>query len=114
MSRPLIGICAALESACWAMWRQEAALLPRSYVDAVQRAGGLALMLPPDAQSAEDPAQTLAAVDALMLAGGADVDPATYGQQPHPLTLGTVPERDAFVIALVGAAVSSGLPLLGF
>ena len=48
-SRPIIGICTALERARWSVWDQQALLLPRSYVDAVQRAGGVALMLPPDA-----------------------------------------------------------------
>ena len=48
MKRPVIGICTALEQARWSVWDQQAVLLPRNYVDAVQRAGGLALMLPPD------------------------------------------------------------------
>ena len=48
MARPVIGICTALEQARWSVWDQQAYLLPRSYVDAVQRAGGLALMLPKD------------------------------------------------------------------
>ena len=47
MRRPVIGICTALEQARWSVWDQPALLLPRSYVEAVQRAGGLALMLPP-------------------------------------------------------------------
>jgi putative glutamine amidotransferase len=113
MSRPLIGICTALEHACWAMWEQQAALLPISYVEAVQRGGGVALMLPPDSRSADDPAPTLDAIDGLMLAGGADIDPASYGEQAAPETLGSVPERDAFEIALVRAAIERDMPVLG-
>ena len=53
--RPRIGICTALEQARWTVWDQQAYLLNRSYVDAIQAAGGLALMLPPDPLAAEDP-----------------------------------------------------------
>ncbi len=44
----MIGLCAAVERARWSVWDDEAVLLPRSYVTAIQRAGGLALLLPPD------------------------------------------------------------------
>jgi putative glutamine amidotransferase len=113
MARPRIGICTALEHACWAMWEQEAALLPSSYVQAVQRAGGLALMLPPDPWSVERPQETLDTLDGLMLAGGADIDPTSYGQLAAPETVGTVPQRDAFEIALVRAAIARDMPVLG-
>ncbi len=112
-SRPLIGICTALEHACWAMWEQQAALLPSSYVQAVQRGGGLALMLPPDPGSTERPQETLDALDGLMLAGGADIDPASYGRQAEPETVGSVPQRDAFEISLVRAAIARDMPVLG-
>ena len=46
--RPVIGLCTALEQAQWSVWDSQAFLLDRNYVDAVQRAGGLAVMLPPD------------------------------------------------------------------
>jgi putative glutamine amidotransferase len=95
------------------MWEQQAALLPISYVEAVQRGGGVALMLPPDPRSVEDPAPTLDAIDGLVLAGGADIDPASYGQQARPETVGSVPERDAFEIALVRAAIERDMPVLG-
>lgn len=113
MSRPVIGICTALERARWGMWDQEAVLLPRSYVKAVQRAGGLVLMLAPDELLVEDPAEALDLLDGLLLAGGADIDPASYGEPAHPETLDTVPERDRFEIALVRGAVERDLPVLG-
>jgi putative glutamine amidotransferase len=113
VSRPLIGICTALERARWSYWDQQAALLPRSYIDAIQRAGGLALMLPPDPENARDPDQVLDVIDALILAGGADIDPGAYGAEPHPETKGTVPERDEAEIALVGGAIERDLPVLG-
>jgi putative glutamine amidotransferase len=113
MTRPTIGICTALERARWGMWDQEAVLLSRSYVEAVQRAGALALMLPPDVRLLEHPGDLLDLLDGLMLAGGADIDPSSYGAQPHPETLDTVPERDRFEIALVRAAIERDLPVLG-
>ena len=113
MGRPVIGICTALERASWSVWDQRAALLSLSYVTAVQRAGGMAIMLPPDERLVEEPEEVLDLLDGLMLAGGADIDPSSYGQEPHPETVGTVPERDAFEIALTRAAIERDLPLLG-
>jgi putative glutamine amidotransferase len=113
MARPVIGICTALERARWGMWDQQAVLLSRSYVEAVQHAGALVLMLPPDELLREDPGDLLDLLDGLVLAGGADIDPSSYGEQAHPETLDTVPERDRFEIALVRAAVERDLPVLG-
>jgi putative glutamine amidotransferase len=113
MRRAVIGICTALERARWSVWDQQAVLLPRSYVDAVQRAGALALLLAPDEHATEDPEQLLDLIDGLMLAGGADIDPASYGARPHRETVDTVPERDAFEIALTRAAIERDMPVLG-
>jgi putative glutamine amidotransferase len=113
MARPVIGVCTALEKARWSVWELDAALLPMNYVQAVQRAGGLALMLPPDELLVEEPDEVLALLDGLILAGGADIDPASYGEQRDPKTLDTVPERDRFEIALARAAIERDVPLLG-
>jgi putative glutamine amidotransferase len=113
VSRPVIGMCTALEQARWSVWDQEAVLLPRSYIEAVQQAGGVALLLPPDPRAVEEPDEWLDRVDALLLAGGADIDPAAYGAEPDPATVGTVPERDAFELALARRAMERDLPFLG-
>jgi putative glutamine amidotransferase len=113
LGRPVIGLCTALERARWSVWDQQAFLLPRSYVDAVQRAGGVAIMLPPDERAIDDPDPVLDMVDGLILAGGADIDPDTYGEERHRKTVGTVPERDTFEIALTRRAFERDLPLLG-
>jgi putative glutamine amidotransferase len=113
MSRPVIGICTALERARWSVWDQQAYLLPRSYIQAIQRAGGLALMLPPDEALEREPDQILDLIDGLILAGGADIDPAFYGDEPHPETRGTVPARDGFELALARRAIERDMPLLG-
>ena len=113
MDRPVIGLCTALERAQWSVWDQTAVLLPRNYVDAVQAAGGMALLLPPDPQLVEQPEELLQRLDGLLLAGGADIDPASYGQTPHAQTQDPVPERDAFEIALTRGAIERDVPLLG-
>jgi putative glutamine amidotransferase len=110
---PAIGLCSALERARWSVWDEESLLLPRSYADAVQRAGGVVLMLPPDPRATDDPAPWLDLIDGLILAGGADIDPAAYGAEPDPSVDHTVPERDAFELALAAGAMDRDLPLLG-
>ena len=113
MPRPVIGICTALEHARWTVWEREALLLSRAYVDAIQAAGGLAFMIPPDERTGDDADAVLEPLDALILAGGADLDPASYDAEPHPCTTGTRPERDAAELALAGRAIERDLPLLG-
>ena len=111
--RPVIGICAAVERARWGVWETRAVLLSREYVAAVQRAGGLALLLPPDPALEQDPDEVLDLLDGLILGGGGDIDPATYGAARHPETHGTVVERDRFEVALARRALDRDLPLLG-
>jgi putative glutamine amidotransferase len=110
---PVIGICAAIERVRWGVWKETVTLTPRSYATGVQRAGGLALLLPPDEAVVEDPDILLDRLDALLLAGGSDLDPASYGARPHPETRGTWPERDRFELALARRALQRDLPLLG-
>jgi putative glutamine amidotransferase len=113
MTRPVIGICAALERARWGAWETLVLLSPRNYSLAVQREGAIALMLSPDDAVADDPEQLLDMLDGLILAGGSDVDPASYGAEPHPETRGTNPDRDRFEIALARAALERDMPVLG-
>jgi putative glutamine amidotransferase len=111
---PAIGICAAIERVSWGVWNEyEVTLAPRTYVSAVQRAGGLGIVLPPDPAVVEQPDLLLDRIDALILAGGADIDPSNYGAEPHPETRGTWPERDRFELALARRALERDLPLLG-
>ncbi len=114
MRRPLIGVCAAVEHADYGPWRrQPATLLPLAYAVAIQRAGGMAALLPPDRRTAEHPDELLDHLDALVLGGGSDVDAASHGSDPHPETTGTNPERDEFEIALARRALERDIPVLG-
>jgi putative glutamine amidotransferase len=112
--RPVIGICAAVERASWRAWKDEPCnLSPRSYTLAVQGAGGIVLLLAPDDAVAERPDELLDLVDGLVLAGGSDLDPASYGARPHPDTGESWPERDRFELALAHRAIERDLPMLG-
>jgi putative glutamine amidotransferase len=93
------------------VWELEAALLPAGYPRLVQRAGGLAAMLPPDAP--EHAAAAVARLDGLVVAGGPDVEPVRYGAEPDPRTGPPARARDAWELALVEAALAARLPLLG-
>ena len=110
--RPLIGVSTYLETgARWGVWELDAALLPVGYPRLVQRAGALAVMLPPD-----DPARaaaTVARLDGVVIAGGPDVDPSRYGAERSPRTGPPALERDAWELSLIEAALASGTPLLG-
>lgn len=112
-SPPVIGICAAMEPARWAVWELPAALAPMNYVEQVQRAGGVALLIPPDPALAERPDPVLDRIDGLLLIGGPDVEAARYGAEAHPLAEPPVPLRDAVEIALAKGAAARGIPVLG-
>jgi putative glutamine amidotransferase len=70
-------------------------------------------MLPSDPRAIDDPDEWLDLLDGLILAGGADIDPAVYGEQPHAATQGTRLERDDFEVALARRALERDIPLLG-
>lgn len=112
MSRPVIGISTYQDPARWGVWEMPAVLLPAAYPRLVRAAGGLAVLLPPD--EAEDAArEAVAALDGVVIAGGADVEPVRYGADPDPRTGPPARERDAWELALIQAAIDQGVPLLG-
>jgi putative glutamine amidotransferase len=110
--RPLIGVSTYLESGVrWGVWELDAVLLPAGYPRLVQRAGGLAFLLPPDAP--ERAAAAVERLDGLVIAGGPDVEPSRYGAQRSPRTGPPARERDAWELALIEAALAARVPLLG-
>jgi gamma-glutamyl-gamma-aminobutyrate hydrolase PuuD len=106
--RPVVGITTYLTRAAWGAWDLEAALVPASYVRAVERAGGVPLLVPPGAAADE----TLDHVDGLIFSGGSDLDPELYDKPAHAETNGIVRERDDFELQLMRAALARDLPLL--
>ncbi|HLL67025.1 MAG TPA: gamma-glutamyl-gamma-aminobutyrate hydrolase family protein [Micromonosporaceae bacterium] len=105
----VIGVTAYVEPARWGPWDARAALLPEGYVRLIAAAGGRAIILPPDERDAKD---LIGRLDGLVLAGGADVDPARYGAPAHPRTV-CRPDRDAGELAVLAAALDADLPVLG-
>ena len=106
----MIGITAYAEpSVRWGAWDVPAALIPLAYVEAIERAGGRPLLVPP---SEEGVAETLDAVDGLLFSGGSDIDPAEYGHEAHAETVGVRPERDRGELALLSAALERDMPVL--
>src|SRR3974390_2040395 len=95
---PVIGITAYDDDAEWRQWQARAALLPFAYVNAGRRGGGRPVLLPPGGDG-DEACETVAGLDGLVVSGGPDIDPARYGQTPHPRTQASVPVRDAWDLA---------------
>jgi putative glutamine amidotransferase len=110
---PLIGITTYREQTRWGVWDTVADVLHAQYADALVAAGGLPVLLPPASGSDEVAAAVVARIDGLVVSGGADVDPARYGEEPHPRTVSWREDRDAWETALLRAADAAGLPTLG-
>lgn len=107
---PLIGVTTYLEPARWGEWVREAALLPVPYLRAVERAGGVPVLLPPT--SSRGIAALVRGLGGVVLAGGDDVDPALYGAERHQRTGPPQPHRDRFEIGLIRAVIEADLPFL--
>lgn len=112
MDAPLVGLTTYRQRAAWGVWDTRADLLPTEYAAAVEAAGGVPLLLPPVATPGAA-ARVVQRIDALVVSGGADVDPARYGAAPHERTAGWQPDRDAWELALLTAAYAADLPVLG-
>jgi putative glutamine amidotransferase len=115
-SRPVLGLTTYLQQAQTGVWDVRASFLPAIYLEGVNLAGGIAVLLPPQPVDNEVVARVLGELDGLIVTGGRDVDPENYGQQPHPATDEPVEDnrkRDAFEIALVHGAMRRGMPVLG-
>jgi putative glutamine amidotransferase len=110
---PLIGITTYRETAQWGVWESVADLLHAQYADAVLAAGGIPVLLPPVSGDAAVAETVVARIDALVVSGGADVDPGRYDEEPHARTAGWREDRDAWETALLQAADAAGLPTLG-
>jgi len=107
--RPIIGITAYAEEARWGVWEAPAALIPLAYVQAIERAGGRPVLLPPTDDGIDE---TLGVVDGLLFSGGSDLDPEAYGAEAHPETNGVRPARDQAELALLEAALAHDMPVL--
>jgi gamma-glutamyl-gamma-aminobutyrate hydrolase PuuD len=109
-ARPLVGLTTYRERATWGVWDGVGTdLLPAGYADAVLRAGGVPVLLPSDPALAD----MVDRLDAVVLSGGADVQPSRYGAEPDPRTGAPRPDRDAAELAVLARALDLGIPVLG-
>jgi putative glutamine amidotransferase len=111
--RPVIGLTTYLEQSKTGVWDVPASFLPKVYFDAVNRAGGIAVLIPPQQIDDASARRILDSLDGLIICGGKDVNPARYGQVPHPTTDEPRLDRDALEDALLRAALERDLPFLG-
>ncbi|MTI84426.1 MAG: gamma-glutamyl-gamma-aminobutyrate hydrolase family protein [Firmicutes bacterium] len=101
---PIIGItCSADDSA-------NRFFLSRDYVQAVVKAGGIPVILPP---GGIDPEMLVSSLDGLLLSGGGDIDPLFFNEEPLPVTGNVDPERDVFELKVTQLALECRLPVLG-
>jgi putative glutamine amidotransferase len=111
---PNIGVTCNVEVVRYGgLWTEPAAMVPLTYIRAIARAGGRPLLLAPTPADLDDPSELLAILDGVLVTGGADLDPATYGEAPHGETEATSADRDAFELLLVRSAAERDLPCLG-
>lgn len=111
-ARPVIGITCYEEEATWGNWETVASVLPIAYVRAVVGAGGVPLLVPPQELTAAEAADLVARLDGLCFAGGGDVAPDRYGEEPHEHTVPASGPRDALELAVLEAAMSGEVPTL--
>ena len=112
-SKPLIGLTTYRQRSQTGVWDVDAAFLPSAYFDAVNRAGGVAVLIPPQVVDSADAERILSGLDGLIVSGGRDVDPALYGQKPEEHTDKPDQKRDALELALYDVAIENKIPFLG-
>ena len=109
--RPIIGVTPSTQLDTLAHGTFLRYCMSAPYVRAVESAGGVPIVLPPQCDAIEE---LLAIIDGLLLSGGPDVDPVRYGDDyVHPTTYGIDPDRDQFEFDLFNAALSHGIPVFG-
>ena len=84
--------------------------LPERYVHSLRRAGARPVLLP--APEPGDVADLLAPFDAVVLAGGGDVEPGRYGGEDHPGVYGVDADRDELEVQIALETAKSGMPTL--
>lgn len=93
-------------------WSYAALACPAAYLEALDRAGADGAVLMPAVLDAVEATRRLSPFAGLIAVGGADVDPACYGEKTQPEVVDASPLRDGFEIPLLRGALSAGLPTL--
>jgi putative glutamine amidotransferase len=106
--RPIIGVTCGIREASFAKWKMDAAVLPSTYSTAIERAGGIPLLIPPSKYSNS----ILKIINGIVIAGGPDVDSSAYGQESDSLAGEYFPEQDSSEMALLKGALEIDVPIL--
>ena len=110
MARPIIGLTTYREHAQWGVWSEDVDLQSIRYTDAIAASGGAVVLIPPAEMGVAD---VLPVLDGLVVSGGADVDPASYGATAHPAAGPFRGNRDAAEFALLMADAEPEAPASG-
>ena len=108
LSAPVIGVTTSVNVRDYETPEQAVVMVPANYPQAIRRAGGIPILL----TEGDDVETLLARLDGIIIAGGRDVDPALYGEEPHERTDNLRPEQDTWESALIATAIERDLPLL--
>lgn len=113
--RPVIGITTYVEPASRGDWVDvPSALIPYSYVQKVEQAGGIAVLIPPRTDAEDGLAhEVLSRLDGVIITGGADVAPELYAAQRHASVQASRPDRDTTELAVARVSGELDLPVLG-
>ena len=104
---PLVGVTTSITVG----QTPERAYVNSAYLHAVQQAGGVPVLLPPQL-SKSSLERLVRGLDALLLTGGGDLDPAGFGEAPHPTLYEVAPSRDALETQVTHMALEKRMPLL--
>lgn len=111
--KPRIGLTSYRQRGQTGVWDTEMAMIPAFYLEGITRAGGLAVMIPPQKINLEEAKEILSSVDGLMICGGRDVEASRYGQAPHEKAEEPDKLRDELEDQLLNAAIELNIPFLG-
>jgi putative glutamine amidotransferase len=107
MRKPVIGIGSDIQSN---PGKRDQAFAYTTYVEALKRAGAVPVLIPPQPENVD---QLISGLDGVLLAGGEDFDPSSYGEKPHETVEPMDPRRQSNDLALARRARERGIPTLG-
>jgi putative glutamine amidotransferase len=110
--KPIVGITTYLQRAQTGVWDTRAAFLPETYFAAIEAAGGIPVLLPPQPLDGGVAEQLMGRLDGLIISGGLDVEPSRYGADAHPASDPPSRIRDDWDDALLTAAIAQEVPFL--
>lgn len=110
---PLIGLSTYRSPAQMDGYDTDFVALPAQYLEAITRAGGVGVLIPPQPLGLDDARRIVNGLDGLVICGGWDIESTLYGQEPTDKMEETDPLRDRTEMTLLSAALEADMPVLG-